>query len=350
MSQKHHSWSNDSFSQKFIDLDTFLELKTNQLSKNHENVNRYIHSFQNGLIPVFDVTKIDLFSDDVQKTIYNEFFNNAGAIIVKNMYDVKIMDNYNKWSIEMLDKIKNDGNFLHPKQQKKFLINDVIGRMSKDNPDLLVKLIADENLNKLMDILLGFSKIGSCTGHWIQPNGDRQLSHVDYPMHVGSGAFWNHDVNKLTRLTTKYQLNNILPYFSLQILIATDSMNKKNGSTEIVPCSHKIPNLDILLHNKDGYNFFENKFINVELEKGDILIFNRRLCHRGGKNKSSERRNSLIMQCVWLWGVGQEIIEYDNLLNNLSKSEIFNNFTEEEKELFLLRLKGPYPIDVKEKT
>ena len=94
----------------------------------------------------------------------------------------------------------------------------------------------------------------------------------------------------------------------------------------------------------------ENSFINAQLEKGDFLIFNRRLCHRGGKNLSNIRRNSLIIQCVWLWGIGQEIIESSKVIERLEKSLQFIKMSKKDKEIFLLRINSPYPIDVKNKT
>merc|ERR1719370_1713031 len=122
-------------------------------------------------------------------------------------------------------------------------------------------------------------------------------------------------------------------------------MDVSNGSTEVVPCSHLMTNVDVALHNKEIYNCFEPHFMNVSLNQGDILIFNRGLCHRGGKNMSDKRRNSLIMQCVWLWGVGQEIIDLEKVLENLKRSENWKRMSEQEKEVFKLRLKAPYPLD-----
>ena len=173
---------------------------------------------------------------------------------------------------------------------------------------------------------------------------------VDYPMHVGSGPFWESDVNKLMQLTTRNQINNILPHFSIQLLIASDGMDINNGSTEIIPKSHRLSDIDVLIHDKNIYNELEAYFINVELKQGDFLIFNRRLVHRGGKNISSKRRNSLIMQCVWLWGVGQEIIEYNEVLKYLKECKEFGRLNEKEKQTFLTRLKAPYPADIKKAT
>ena len=154
-------------------------------------------------------------------------------------------------------------------------------------------------------------------------------------------------MNKMMKLTTTTQLNNILPYYSIQILIASDRMNETNGATELVPGSHLIPNIDLLIHDEDKYNEIEPYFKSVKLQQGDFLIFNRRLIHRGGHNGSDKRRNSLIMQAVWLWGVGQEIIEYDEVLKNLKDSDEFKSLDDEQRKAFLIRLKAPYPANIK---
>ena len=87
--------------------------------------------------------------------------------------------------------------------------------------------------------------------------------------------------------------------------------------------------------------------MNVSLEQGDMLIFNRRLCHRGGENVSNKRRNSLIIQSIYLWGIGQEIIDSSYIINKLQNNQLYNSFSEEKKKELLLRLKKPYPVDVK---
>ena len=52
------------------------------------------------------------------------------------------------------------------------------------------------------------------------------------------------------------KLNDMLTNYSIQVLIASDDMDKTNGSTEVVPFSHKIQNLDLKIHNKNIYNAF----------------------------------------------------------------------------------------------
>ena len=98
------------------------------------------------------------------------------------------------------------------------MINELLHRMSESDPDLLLKLVANKNLNICQDTLLGFCKYGACTTHWIEPGGDRQASHVDYPLHVGSGPFWEGSPEKVKRLTTAFQTNEIMKKYSAWFL------------------------------------------------------------------------------------------------------------------------------------
>ncbi len=170
-------------------------------------------------------------------------------------------------------------------------------------------------------------------------------------------------------------------------------MDASNGSTEVVPASHVIPDLDVLLHEQADVckTVFEPRFVNVQLAQGDVLIFCRRLCHRGGANLSEKRRNALIIQAVYLWGIGQEMLDGSRilhinafqqalserfgitslseslkntygadlvkLLTTTDKSKDFNVTPASEElcrleaaERFMLRLYPPYPKDVKKST
>jgi hypothetical protein len=49
---------------------------------------------------------------------------------------------------------------------------------------------------------------------------------------------------------------------------------------------------------------------------------------RGGHNKSDTRRNSLIGQSVWLFGVGQHAIEFDTVTANLNQSGVWKSYSD----------------------
>ena len=118
-----------------------------------------------------------------------------------------------------------------------------------------------------------------------------------------------------------------------------------------------VPNVDLAISK--GSKFYERlekagMFVNVELDQGDVLFFNRRLIHRGGANRSERRRNALIMQYVWLWGIGQEILNIDYIVPKLM--EVHKNTKKEEEDQkqfredfkdFIVRINPPYPKDTR---
>lgn len=301
---------------------------------------------QAGLVPVYDIKDAsELKNADFRKEIYDVFFDGPGALILRGVFKKETMDEYNLWCEEYLAKPSNAKNRTHPKQKDKFVINDLLELLSKDNPKLLMDMINNPVYTGVPDILLGFSTIGAFTTHWIKPFGAGQERHTDYPLHVGSGAFWENSVEKMERMTTQYQIDKIFPYITLQTLIATDAMDKENGSTEVWPHSHHISLLDVKVHDPCFKEAMKEQLINVELAQGDVLVFNRGLYHAGGSNKTNKRRNSAIMQSVMLFAVGQHKHNTELILENLEASGVFDAMSSDEVKDFKLRIEKPYPLD-----
>ena len=114
-------------------------------------------------IPVYNLLEMDPFDKQIQSQIYDSFFNSVGAFIVRGAYTKDTMRAYNKWCEGFLEIAKKDGNCRHPKQKNKYLINDIIMRLGKDDPNLLMALINNRYLTLFSDILLGFMKYGAVT-------------------------------------------------------------------------------------------------------------------------------------------------------------------------------------------
>ena len=269
--------------------------------------------------------------------IYDAFYQTAGCVILRGVFTPAVMDAFNAWSEAHLPAVLAEhANTRHPKQASKRTINDVVERMNADQPALLATLLGNPVLNAALDTLLGHARCGAVTGHWLEPGGDRQTMHVDYPCHVMSGAFWEGDPTKLRRMFTRHQLENVLPHYSVQALVATDRMGAFNGSTEVVVGSHVLEGVDERVHDPAFQAEMEPQFVNAELEQGDVLLFNRRLVHRGGRNTSESRRNSLIVQYVWLFGIGQHA--FDPVLRDTLPAELVD------------RIFAPFPIDTRDRT
>lgn len=266
------------------------------------------------------------------------FYGGAGCLIVRKAYEKSTMDRYNAWCEHHLPEVlATHANTRHPKQPKKRVINDVMERMSEDDPALLLELTANPALLAVCDALLGFARFGAVTTHLNEPGAAKQQLHVDYPCHVRSGPFWEGDAGKLRRMFTPHQLKEVLPHFSVQALVASDAMDERNGSTRVVPGSHLIDDVDCKIIEDEAFVGEQEALCEqATLGQGDLLIFNRRLVHGAGANHTDTRRNSLIMQLVWLFGVGQHATKADDVLGRLP-ADISPDYA--------LRVKGPYPID-----
>jgi ectoine hydroxylase-related dioxygenase (phytanoyl-CoA dioxygenase family) len=208
----------------------------------------------------------------------------------------------------------------------------------------------DPLLCSIWDALLGFGKIGAATVHWIEPGGARQQTHVDYPCHVRSGPCWRGDSSMLRRFFTSYQLEHVLPYFSVQTLLACDAMDVRNGSTEMVPGSQRWEGLDSVVLDADFAKSIEHRFQSVTLGQGDLLFFNRRLAHRGGHNGSDRRRNAIIFQNTFLFGIGQHDTDDKLVLANIANTRRVRALDAEGRHDLGWRLRAPYPLDTRQTT
>eukprot|EP01065_Artemidia_motanka_P038802 TRINITY_DN47655_c0_g1_i1.p1 TRINITY_DN47655_c0_g1~~TRINITY_DN47655_c0_g1_i1.p1 ORF type:complete len:334 (+),score=101.66 TRINITY_DN47655_c0_g1_i1:49-1002(+) len=280
-------------------------------------------------------------------------FSGAGCCILRNVFTPALMDRFNEWCEGYLGQREGGGrsteaNRTHPKQKSKFVVNHVVEALAELDPAMMTELLYNGKLTYVLDRLLGLATLGACTAHWIQPGGERQLMHVDFPMHVGSGKFWKGDVANIDRFTTRYQQQAMLPRHSVQVLIASDAMDESNGSTQLVPGTQTIADVDRRVHDPDFQRTMEPKFVSVKLSQGDVLIFNRRLCHRGGDNRSRRRRNALIQQWVWMWGIGQHrFASPERLWLSLEPHVKERLRDDDDVGRARLRLCRPYPLDTR---
>ncbi len=85
----------------------------------------------------------------------------------------------------------------------------------------------------------------------------------------------------------------------INILVALDDCNKKNGTIQISKSINKSFNSLYLLTNKDGTPNLKKdieekiKFKSIEMKKGDLLIFKNTCPHRSFKNSSNKSRRTL---------------------------------------------------------
>ena len=154
----HISWIESLQDKDVQNIESNL-LKFNYMQKHSINSMLNIkYTFNIILYQIIDINSAS--KSGMKKCIYDMFFKERGAIILKNVFSSPQMDKLNEWSVKMLTESKNDKNAKHRKQSHKWLINDVITRTARTNPDLLLQTLFDDNLNNVMDNLLDLYALG----------------------------------------------------------------------------------------------------------------------------------------------------------------------------------------------
>ncbi len=231
--------------------------------------------------------------NDVSFT-YKEQFDKNGYFVLKNFVEKKII-------IQIINEIDKSKNTI-----KYFDDQDIIRRIEKlyDKGENLL-LLNEKILILLKEIFNEDFLIFKDKFNAKPPGGEGFFAHYD-------GIF--HFIN-----SSNQKKNGWYEYgdFFINVLVAIDDCNKKNGSIELAK-AHK-GNFDELLKNtkKDGTPALTNeiekktKFDLINLDIGDIVVFSNTCPHRSKKNHSNKNRR-IIYYTYTLKKNGSKYEEYFN--------------------------------------
>ena len=217
-----------------------------------------------------------------------------GYTVVENLFDevtLKRMQDDYKYLSEIANKAKNSSK----EKLRIFYENEVENRSVywKDEDKLVLQ--AGEGR---YDLYKGF--LYGCFGEDIiqkNPVLDQIMkdSMVDDYSHYsgfiqsfpGSDAqYWHRDTNTLSNTTSDGAQLVVVDDFYFTVLIPiTTPFTKENGATEIMTGSHRLA----------SQNFDQCELTQVPVPMGGALVFNGKLNHRGGANRSVDERPALYM-------------------------------------------------------
>lgn len=246
--------------------------------------------------------------DDIKKKFENLGFIKIDKFIVE--------DNF----FELCNELNNQINekFFIEKKKIKNLGGNLIGNININlgqKGDIIWSYLKKKNINKLISDLTGFKD-------------------NEYSVFFGGNLLYAYpnSYNQLFHTDGKKNPRKII------ISLCLDSIDKKNGPTELYEKSHK----EVLPYWKFFFKYFFKKKYQLALNKGDIFIREAFIWHRGTKNNSS--KNRVLINFI--------ISELDNKDLNYERSkEIYfldnmfgSNFYGKLKEFANVRLKVFYFI------
>ena len=282
-------------------------------------------------IPIYDVSQID-FLDNTQ-TLRTEWANvlhkTAGVLVLKNAYpDTSCIDA----ATLIFEKIIADEKAATGDKADHFAAsgaNDRIWnsaqKLCQSDPDTFAKYFSNLAVDTACKAWLGPNYQMTAQINLVRPTGDAQSPHRDY--HLGF---------QTRELAESYpaHVHDLSPVLTLQGAIAHIDMPIESGPTKLLPFSQIYRHGYLAYSQPEFREYFENNYVQIPLNKGDVLFFNPALYHAGGANISKDiHRMANLLQVSSAFGRAMESLDRSGMTRKLYPILAKNNHNLSEKEI-----------------
>ena len=282
-------------------------------------------------IPIYDVSQID-FLDNTQ-TLRIEWANvlhkTAGVLVLKNAYpDTSCIDA----ATLIFEKIIADEKAATGDKADHFAAsgaNDRIWnsaqKLCQSDPDTFAKYFSNLAVDTACKAWLGPNYQMTAQINLVRPTGAAQSPHRDY--HLGF---------QTRELAESYpaHVHDLSPVLTLQGAIAHIDMPIESGPTKLLPFSQIYRHGYLAYSQPEFREYFENNYVQIPLNKGDVLFFNPALYHAGGANISKDiHRMANLLQVSSAFGRAMESLDRSGMTRKLYPILAKNNHNLSEKEI-----------------
>ncbi|MDA9004466.1 phytanoyl-CoA dioxygenase family protein [Amylibacter sp.] len=282
-------------------------------------------------IPIYDVSQID-FLDNTQ-TLRTEWANvlhkTAGVLVLKNAYpDTSCIDA----ATLIFEKIIADEKAATGDKADHFAAsgaNDRIWnsaqKLCQSDPDTFAKYFSNLAVDTACKAWLGPNYQMTAQINLVRPTGAAQSPHRDY--HLGF---------QTRELAESYpaHVHDLSPVLTLQGAIAHIDMPIESGPTKLLPFSQIYRHGYLAYSQPEFREYFENNYVQIPLNKGDVLFFNPALYHAGGANISKDiHRMANLLQVSSAFGRTMESLDRSGMTRKLYPILAKNNHNLSEKEI-----------------
>ena len=293
------------------DLGEFSKSLDRELQQNEVPLS---HDIQKN-VPIYDVSKIDFLSDT--KLLRTEWANilhkTSGVLVLKNAYpDTSIIDT----ASAIYEKIIADEKAATGDKADHFAAsgaNDRIWnsaqKLCQYDPQTFSKYFSNLAVDTACKAWLGPNYQMTAQINLVRPSGAAQSPHRDY--HLG---FQTKEIAE----SYPAHVHDLSPALTLQGAIAHVDMPIESGPTKLLPFSQIYRHGYLAFSQHDFREYFENNYIQIPLNKGDVLFFNPALYHAGGANISKNiHRMANLLQVSSAFGRAMESLNRSEMTRML---------------------------------
>lgn len=135
----------------------------------------------------------------------------------------------------------------------------------------------------------------------VRPGGDAQQAHRDY--HLGFQT-----ADEVRRYPA--HVHAMSPFLTLQGAVAHSDMPVESGPTKLLPFSQRYARGYVAWRRADFREYFEARYVQLPLEKGDALFFSPALFHAAGANRTHDvQRMANLLQVSSAYGRAMESLD-----------------------------------------
>lgn len=178
-------------------------------------------------------------------------------------------------------------------------------KLAMKNPELFIRYNNNDIVRRISESWLGTCYQITTQVNVVHPGGKAQTVHRDYHMGILSeSALRCHPVSQ----------HVLSASLTLQGAVAHTDMPVASGPTKLLPYSHTYLPGYLAILRQDFRDFFEESYVQLPLDKGDLLFFNPATFHAAGDNTTSDvRRIANLMQVGSAFGRSIEIVDRSRL-------------------------------------
>ena len=271
------------------------------------------------LVPIYSGANIDAAAAD--KTARQELMaewvevltNGPGVIAIKGgMNDLDVVDQATAVFDKLIEEEREAGagagdHFAKPGANDR--VWNAVEKHCVADPKNFARYYASNSIAMVSEAWLGAGYQMTAQVNRVNPGGSAQTAHRDY--HLG--------FMKPERMQDyPAHIHGVSPLLTLQGAVAHCDMPMESGPTMFLPFSQKFFEGYLAFGRSEFQEFFAQNFIQLPLEKGDVVFFNPALMHGAGDNTSKDiYRMANLLQVSSAFGRAMEAVNRAKMIKTL---------------------------------
>lgn len=240
-------------------------------------------------IPIYDMNELRASLEDAnkRKAIMAEWasvmLRGAGVVALKNAYaDTTVLDEATEIYGQIIadEKARSGGGSDHfAAAGSNDRVWNALQKLCESAPEVFLRYFANTAIAAVSEAWLGPNYQMTAQVNLVYPGGAAQQPHRDY--HLGF---------QTSEVSASYpaHVHDVSPILTLQGAIAHCDMPVESGPTKLLPFSQAYRPGYAAWRRDDFRALFEERYVQLALNKGDTVFFNPALFHSAGENRSGD--------------------------------------------------------------